>query len=64
MDDHVVGHHPTVPGLGKTAQAVDATRRLEDSLRASRRAILACLYKIELQYSCFKQITATPLRIR
>jgi hypothetical protein len=35
MGDHVVGHHPTVPGVGKTAQAVDAPRCLEDSLHAS-----------------------------
>jgi hypothetical protein len=34
MGDHVVGHHPTMPGVGKTAQAVVATRRLEDSLHA------------------------------
>src|SRR5271163_4024701 len=40
MGDHVVGHHPTVPGVGKTAQAVDATRRLEDSLHASMMTIL------------------------
>ena len=35
MGDHGVGHHPTMPGLGKTAQAVVATRRLENSLHAS-----------------------------
>jgi hypothetical protein len=35
MIDHVVGHHPAVPGVGKTAQAVDAPRYLEDSLHAS-----------------------------
>jgi hypothetical protein len=34
MGDHVVGHHPTMPGVGKTAQAVVATRRLEDGLHA------------------------------
>ena len=32
MGDHLVGHHPTMPGFGKTAQAVVTTRRLEDSL--------------------------------
>src|SRR5207247_6458339 len=35
MGDHVVGHNPTMPGVGKTAQAVVATRRLEDSMHAS-----------------------------
>src|ERR1035438_8968420 len=45
MGDHVVSHHPTVPGVGKTAQAVDATRRLEDSLHASMMTILPCLCK-------------------
>ena len=35
MGDLVVGHHPTMPGVCKTAQAVVATRRLEDSLHAS-----------------------------
>src|SRR5215471_7773435 len=43
MGDHVVGHHPTMPGVGKTAQAVVATRRLEDSLHASMMTILPCL---------------------
>ena len=35
MGDHVVGHHPTMPGVGKTPKAVVATGRLEDSLHAS-----------------------------
>ena len=34
MGDHVVGHHPTVPGVGKTAQAVDASfSRLDANLK-------------------------------
>jgi hypothetical protein len=33
--DYFVGHHPTMPGRGKTAQAVDAARCLEDSTHAS-----------------------------
>jgi hypothetical protein len=45
MGDHVVGHHPTMPGVGKTAQAVVATRRLEDSLHASMMTILPSLCK-------------------
>ena len=45
MTDHLVDHHPTMPGVGKTAQAVVATRRLEDSLHASMMTILPCLYK-------------------
>ena len=31
MADHIVGHHPTMPAAGKTAQAVHFTRCLEDS---------------------------------
>src|SRR5215472_10353603 len=34
MADYFVGHHPTMPGSGKTAQAVDAARCLEDSAHA------------------------------
>jgi hypothetical protein len=45
MGDHLVGHHPTMPGVGKTAQAVVATRRLEDSLHASMMTILPSLCK-------------------
>src|SRR4029077_3805329 len=45
MADHVVGHHPTMPGAGKTAQAVVATRRLENSLHASIMTIVPCLCK-------------------
>src|ERR1039457_68782 len=42
---HAVGHHPTRRGVGKTAQAVVATRRLEDSSHASVMTILPCLCK-------------------
>src|SRR5215468_11635685 len=35
MADYFVGHHPKMPGSGKTAQAVDAARCLEDSAHAS-----------------------------
>src|SRR5262247_747202 len=31
MADYFVGHHPTMPGSGKMAQALDAARCLEDS---------------------------------
>jgi hypothetical protein len=27
LGDHVVGHHPTLPGVGKTAQAVVAASK-------------------------------------
>ena len=40
MGEYVVGHHPAVPGVGKTAQAVDATRRLEDSSHIAMMTIL------------------------
>jgi hypothetical protein len=35
MADYFVGHHPTMPGSSKTAQAVDAPHRLEESTHAS-----------------------------
>ena len=35
MSDQLVGHHPTVPGISKTVQAVVATRRFEDGLHTS-----------------------------
>ena len=35
MADHVIGHHPAMPRVGKTAQAVFATRCLKDCLHAS-----------------------------
>ena len=40
MADHVVGHHPMMPGFRKTAQAVHSTRRLEDSLHGSIMTII------------------------
>jgi hypothetical protein len=45
MSDHVVGHHPTMPSVGKTAQAVIATRRLKDSSHAFMMTILSRLCK-------------------
>ena len=38
--------HPTMPGVGKTPQAVVAAGRLEDSLHASMMTILPCLCKV------------------
>jgi len=35
MGDNLVGHHPTMPSVGKTAQAVVTTRCLEDGLHSS-----------------------------
>src|SRR5216684_5465909 len=46
MADHVVGHHSTMPGIGKAAQAVVATRRFEDSLHASMMTIVPSLCKM------------------
>src|SRR5438270_2617801 len=40
MRNHVVGHHAPMPSAGKTAQAVVATSRLEDSLHASMMTIV------------------------
>ena len=46
MGDNLVGHHPTMPGLGKTPQAIVTTRRLEDRLHASIIASHPCLCKV------------------
>jgi hypothetical protein len=35
MSDNLVGHHPPVPGVGKSSQAVVAARRFEDSFHIS-----------------------------
>jgi hypothetical protein len=40
MADHLVGQDPPMPGAGETAQAVGATRRVEDSLHASMMTIV------------------------
>jgi hypothetical protein len=45
MADYIVGHHPTMPGAGKAAQTVVATRRLENSLHASIMTIVPSLCK-------------------
>jgi hypothetical protein len=39
VGDHLVGHHPMMPSVGKTSQALIATRRLEDGLHASMMTI-------------------------
>jgi hypothetical protein len=41
MGDNLVRHHATVPGVGKAAQAVNPTRRVEESLHASMMTILS-----------------------
>src|SRR5215470_6901477 len=45
MADHVVGHHPTMPGIGKPEQAIHSIHRLEDSLHRSIMTILMCRCK-------------------
>ena len=45
MCDYLVGHHATMPSVGKTAQAVASTDRLEDSLHAGILTIAQCLCK-------------------
>jgi hypothetical protein len=35
MADYFAGYHPTMPGSGKTAEAVDAARCLKDSAHTS-----------------------------
>jgi len=51
MGYYVVGHHPSMPGAGKIAQAVVATCRLEDSLHDSMMTIVP--------YSCKTVAAAT-----
>jgi hypothetical protein len=41
MGDNVVGHHPTMPGVGKTAQPLVPASRLEDCLHASMITIVS-----------------------
>ncbi len=45
MGHYVVGRHPLMPGVSKTAQAVVATRCLEYSLHVPMMTILSCLCK-------------------
>ena len=42
MGDHVIRHDTVMPGFGKTAQPLVATRCFEDSLHEPMIAILAC----------------------
>ena len=42
---NVVGHHPLMPGVSKTTQAVLATRCLEDSLHVPMMTSLSRLCK-------------------
>src|SRR5580704_1397182 len=45
MGDNIVSHNPTVPGVGKTTQAVDAAGCREHSLHIAIITILALLDK-------------------
>jgi hypothetical protein len=45
LADHVVCHHLRMPGAGKTAQSVVATRRFEDGLHSSMMTIVPCRSK-------------------
>jgi hypothetical protein len=55
MADYVVGHHPTMPGAGKTEHAVHSTRRREDRLHpcimtiALRRCKTMAAFKFSLR---------------
>jgi hypothetical protein len=42
MADNLFGHHPSMPGLGKTAQPVHSTSRFEDRLHASMMTTVPC----------------------
>jgi hypothetical protein len=43
MADRIVGHHPMMPGVGKTAQTVNSTRCLEDTAHATIMTVALCL---------------------
>jgi hypothetical protein len=43
MADHIVGHHPVMPGVGKSAQTVNCTRSLEDTAHATIMTVVLCL---------------------
>lgn len=45
MGHDVVGYHPIMPGVSKTAQSFVATRCVEDSLHSPMMTILWCLCK-------------------
>jgi hypothetical protein len=60
MADHFVGHHPTMPGAGKTTQPVASTRRLEDSLHASIMTIVPYLCKTMAAASSADGMQAVP----
>jgi hypothetical protein len=45
MGHDVVGHHPLMPRVSKTAQAVGDTRSLQDSLHVRMMTILSCICK-------------------
>src|SRR5215475_10979084 len=48
MGNHLVVHYPTMPGVGKTPQAVVATRCLEDSLHRSMMTTGLSVCKMEV----------------
>ncbi len=52
MGYHVVSHHPMVPGVSKTAQAIDAPGRLENSFHTVMMTILRSLIKMRTVKSC------------
>jgi Family of unknown function (DUF6603) len=60
MADHVVGHHPTMPGAAKTTHAVASNRRLEDRLHASIMTIVPYLCKTMAAASSVDGMQAVP----
>src|SRR5437868_764669 len=69
MGDNLVGHHPTMPSVGKTAQAVVITRCLEDGLHSfmltsGSRCSTTSASKIRfLKTTCYVSSTATSVSI-
>src|SRR5215472_401638 len=62
MADHVVGHHPTMPGAGKTEHAVHSTRGLEDRLHPCIMTIVLRLCKTSKTESLDEELCAPILR--
>jgi hypothetical protein len=53
MANHVIGHHPTMPGIGKTVQAVLATHRLKHCSHAFMMTIVPYPGKTMAEFSAW-----------
>jgi hypothetical protein len=55
MADHVIGHHPSMPGVGKTAHSVFATGCLKDCLHASMMTMVPYQGKTIAEFSAIRR---------